>query len=81
LTQAVGLGFVISPLWGSKTAAAFARLGFVRSHPIRSAQGGLLGLKGHGGLCPAGLRPPDASFPIETPRATLALGGRGEYDT
>ena len=30
LIQAVGLGFVISPLWGSKTAADFARLGFVR---------------------------------------------------
>jgi hypothetical protein len=31
LTQAVGLGFVRSPLWGSKTTADFARLGFVRT--------------------------------------------------
>jgi len=31
LTQAVGLGFARSPLWGSKTAADFARLGFVRA--------------------------------------------------
>jgi len=31
LTQAAGLGFVRSPLWGSKTASDLARLGFVRS--------------------------------------------------
>ncbi len=31
LTQAVGLGFVRSPLWGSKTMADFARLGLVRA--------------------------------------------------
>jgi hypothetical protein len=30
LTQAVGLGFVRSPLWGSKATADLARLGFVR---------------------------------------------------
>ena len=30
MTQAVGLGFVRSPLWGSRTMADFARLGFVR---------------------------------------------------
>jgi hypothetical protein len=31
LTQAVGLGFVRSPLWGSKTTSDLARLGFVRA--------------------------------------------------
>ena len=30
LTQAVGLGLVRSPLWGSKTTSDLARLGFVR---------------------------------------------------
>jgi len=31
LTQAIGLGFVRSPLWGSRIVAALARLGFVRA--------------------------------------------------